>query len=549
MLARSSAIGARLTSTMRPNEGPAERFREPEAAITGLTYVHGACRILAYRIVTHTRGLLPISTSAPTRLLHLLLAGVLVLGSAPMPAQQSVQLPDMGSTGEVLPPDQERAFPRDFRLYMRQEGLLVEDPIVASYFEDMGYRLVMHSDNRNRDFHFHVLRIPGINAFAAPAGVIALNAGLILAADSPDEVAGVVAHEISHVSQNHLKRGLEAQQSMSFPMMLATMGLVLAGSLAGGMDAETAQGVLATGVGLSQQSQINYTRQNEAEADRIGIQLMARAGYDPSGMAAMFEAMSRAFRSMGAGPPEYLRTHPMTVSRIAEARDRAERLEVRRPVKDDRFFLVQARLRASMARQPDEAIEFFRGRLEEKEGSEPGNRYGLALALIAASRFNEAESEVSWLLDRDPDHQLYRLIEADLLMARERIDDALDAYGRLYAAYGQSQTVAVPYARALLRAGSPDAAERAAEILAAELRRRPEDLNVSELLAYAADRSGDPVRAAEVVAENYYQRGGLRQAIEQLERILDRDTLDYYQRARITARLDQLRGEQVRQRR
>ncbi len=481
--------------------------------------------------------------------LHLLLAAALVLGAAPSAAQDGVRLPDMGGTGQVLPPEQERAFPRDFRLYMRQEGLLVEDPIVASYFEDMGYRLVMHSDYRDREFHFHVLRIPGINAFAAPAGVVALNAGLILAADSADEVAGVVAHEISHVSQNHLQRGMEAQQTMSLPMMLATMGLVLAGSMAGGMDAETAQGVLATGVGLAQQSQINYTRQNEAEADRIGIQLMARAGYDPGGMAAFFQTLSRASRSMGAGPPEYLRTHPMTVSRVAEARDRAERLDVRRPYQDDRFHLVQARLRVSMARQPEEAIEFFRGRLDQAEGVEAANRYGLAMALIDAGRYTDAETEIGWLLEREPDHQLYRLIEADLLIARERIDAALDAYGKLYAAYGQSQTVAIPYARALLRAGSPQAAERAAEILANELRRRPGDLNVSEMLAYAADRSGDPVRAAEVVAENYYQRGGLVQAIEQLERILERDTLDYYQRARITARLDQLRGEQVRQRR
>ncbi|NKI35931.1 M48 family metallopeptidase [Wenzhouxiangella sp. XN79A] len=480
------------------------------------------------------------------RLGCLLMALVLLVIGLPAPAQDNVRLPDMGGTGQVLPPDQERAFPRDFRLYMRQERLLIEDAIVSAYFQDMGYRLVMHSDNRDRDFHFHVLRIPGINAFAAPAGVIALNAGLILAADGPDEVAGVVAHEIAHVTQNHLQRGMEAQQAMSFPMLLATMGLVLAGSLAGGMDAETAQGVLATGVGLAQQSQINFTRQNESEADRIGIQLMARAGYDPGGMAAFFSTLNRASRSMGAGPPEYLRTHPLTVSRVAEARDRAERLTVRRPIEDDRFHLVQARLRVLMARQPDEAIEYFRGRLARDEGTEAGNRYGLALALIDASRHAEAEDQLTWLLERSPDHQLYRLLEADLLMARQRIEQALEAYGRLYAAYGHSQIVAVPYARALLRAGSPEMAGRAAEILATELRRRPEDLDVSELLAYAADRSGDPVRAAEVVAENYYQRGGLTQAIEQLERILDRDTLDYYQRARITARLDQLRGEQAR---
>ncbi|MEM1081177.1 MAG: M48 family metalloprotease, partial [Pseudomonadota bacterium] len=197
----------------------------------------------------------------------------LMLPSAPALAQQSIELPDMGGTGVVLGTEEESTFPRDFELYMRAQDALIEDPIVTNYFNEMGFRLVMHSDGRNRDFYFHVLRVPGINAFAAPAGVIGLNAGLILAARSADEVAGVVAHEISHVTQNHLSRRMEEQQRVSLPLMLATMGMVIAGGLAGGMDGDAAQGLIAGGMGLAQQAQINYTRQNESEADRIGIQL------------------------------------------------------------------------------------------------------------------------------------------------------------------------------------------------------------------------------------------------------------------------------------
>jgi len=463
-----------------------------------------------------------------------------------LPAQEGVRLPDLGSSGEVLPPDEARTFPNDFRNYMSAQGMLVEDPIIQSYFTEMGYRLVMHSSGRSQNFHFHVLKVPGINAFAAPAGVVALNAGLILAAESADEVAGVLAHEVSHVTQNHLSRGLEEQQRVSLPVMLATLGLVMVGGMAGSLDANTAQGLLAAGSGLSQQAQINYTRQNEAEADRIGIQLLARAGYDPTGMADFFNTLNRWVRSQGAGPPEYLRTHPLTVSRVAEARDRARQYDVQGRIRDDQFDFVQARLRVLMAEHPDKAIEYFDQRLGNNNGNEAANRYGLALALIDARRTQRAIEHVTWLLERDPDNQLFLILRGEMLLAQKKTAEALVEFENLHRAYGQSTMIALAYANALLRSEDTDHAAQAAGILQNQLRRNPDDTRITELLAHAADRAGDPVRAAEAVATNYYQRGGLPQAIEQLQRVLERDDLDYYDRARISAKLDQMRVERMR---
>jgi len=479
------------------------------------------------------------------RWIHWLLAAALVLQPLLLPAQQEVRLPDLGGASEVLSPAEARTFPNDFRNFMRAQGVLIEDQIVESYFTDMGYQLVMHSSGRSRDFHFHVLRIPGINAFAAPAGVVALNGGLILAADSADEVAGVLAHEIAHVTQNHLVRGMQEAQRVSLPLMLATLGLVMAGAAAGGMDGETATGLLMTGQGLAAQSQINYTRQNETEADRIGIQLMARAGYDPTGMADFFNTLNRWSRSMGSGPPEYLRTHPMTVNRVAEARDRAERMPRQRR-EDQRFDLVQARLRVLMANHPGEAIEYFQTQLENEPRNEAAVRYGLAMALIQARQTQRAEQHVAWLIRHDEEDQLFRLQLGELLMAQGRIDEGLDEFARLHDAYGQSSLVAMSYASALLRSEDSDNAARAVGILERQMRRNPDDPRISEMLARAANLAGNPVRAAEAVAANYYQRGGLPQAIEQLQRVLQRNDLDYYDRARISARLDQLRVERMR---
>ncbi len=477
--------------------------------------------------------------------IHWLLAVSMMLQPLVISAQEQVRLPDLGGNREVLPPAEARSFPGEFRNFMRAQGLLIDDQIVHSYFTDMGFQLVMHSTAQSRNFHFHVLRIPGINAFAAPAGVVALNAGLVLAADSADEVAGVLAHEIAHVTQNHLVRGMEESQRVSLPLMLATLGLVMAGAAAGGMDGETATGLLMAGQGLAAQSQINYTRQNEAEADRIGIQLMARAGFDPVGMADFFNTLNRWSRSMGAGPPEYLRTHPMTVSRVAEARERAAKLSTQRH-QDHRFDLVQARLRVLMAQHPGEAIEYFETRLENQPRNEAAIRYGLAMALIQARQLQRAEQQVAWLINRDQDHQLYRLQLGELRIAQGRINEGLDQFSILYDAYGQSSLVALSYAGALLRSDDSDNASLAVKILERQMRRDPEQPRISEMLARAANLAGDPVRAAEAVAANYYQRGGLPQAIEQLQRVLERDDLDYYDRARISARLDQLRVERLR---
>ncbi|MDT8408655.1 MAG: M48 family metalloprotease [Wenzhouxiangellaceae bacterium] len=481
----------------------------------------------------------------PARMLALALACSIAWQPMLAMAQEAIQLPDLGSTGEVLPPDEARTFPNEFKNYLRSQDLLVDDPVVESYFTQMGYRLVMHSDGRDRRFTFHVLKVPGINAFAAPAGVVALNAGLVLAADSADEVAGVVAHEISHVTQNHLLRGMEEAQRVSLPVMLATLGLVLAGSMAG-MDGDTAQGILSTGMGLSQQAQINYTRQNEAEADRIGIQLMARAGYSPVGMADFFETLNRWSRSQGSGPPEYLRTHPLTISRVAEARDRAEKIKHEKREADLQFDFVQARLRVTMSQHHDHAIAYFEQQLQNQPRNPAALRYGLALALINARQTDRADDEVKWLLAREPDNQLFRLLRADLLIADGNIDGALAEFERLYENYGQSGLIALSYADALLHSGNTERAAKAAEILRVQMRRDPDNTKITELLAHAADRAGDEIRAAEAVAANYYQRGGLPQAIEQLERVLRRNDLDYYDRARISSKLDRMRVERLR---
>jgi len=478
--------------------------------------------------------------------LKTLLAGVIVAAAATTGAEDSIRLPDLGGTStRVLSPHQAENFPREFEQFMRANKLLVEDPLIRGYFNDMGFRLVSYSEDSDKPFHFFVLRDPNINAFAAPAGVIALHSGLILEAEDENEVAGVVAHEIAHVTQDHLARGLENSRQVSLPTMLATLGLALAASAAGA-DGDAAQAILMSGMGLAQQFQINHTRQAEAEADRIGITLLARGGYEPEGMTRFFERINKISRAMGEGPPELLRTHPLTVNRIAEARARAEQLEPQSPREGTDFYFVQARLRA-MLTEASSAETWFRARLDgQSDRPEPAMRYGLAMTLLGDRRLEAAREQVEWLLDTGDNRQLYRLLEADLLVAEDRVAESLNVLECLYLQYPGNRLVTTQYAQTLMHERDTKRASRASEVLRSYLREYPNDVQMTELYARAADRAGEDVRSAEALAESYYMRGGIQEAIVQLERINDRENLDYYQRSRINARLNQLRAERLR---
>ncbi|AKS42396.1 M48 family metalloprotease [Wenzhouxiangella marina] len=480
------------------------------------------------------------------RLLRILIPALLFMPGI-LAAQTGSGLPDMGGTStRVLPIEQEQTFARDFERYMRAHNLLIEDPMIRDYFEDMGYRLVANSDRRDGNFHFFVIRESGINAFASVAGVIGIHSGLILLAEDESEVAGVVAHEIAHVTQDHLARGLENAQDVSLPAMLATVGLAIAASAVGSPDA--GQAVLMSGLGLAQQFQINHTRQSEAEADRIGIALLGDTGFDPHGMTRFFERLNVHSRAMGQGPPEYLRTHPLTINRIAEARSRADEVFNPRAATEpsEEFHFVQARLRVLMSQRLDHDIRWFQTRLENGTRPADAMRYGLVLALSREGRMDEAEVQLERLLSSDPQRQLFQLLEAEFQLRAGRRDRALEVLERLVHQYPGSRQVTSQYAQTLMHGDSGADAERASELLRGYLRAYPDDLRMTELYARAANQAGEPVRAAEAVAESYYLRGGVEEAIEQLERVSDRPDLDYYQRARVTARLNELRSEQLR---
>ena len=481
--------------------------------------------------------------SMNSRLLQLALALITVCASISSVAQtERLDLPDMGASADsILSRKEEEEYAKALVRQMRAYEVLVEDPLISDFFRDMGYRLASNSDRPDKSFTFVVLDQPVVNAFAAPGGVIALYTGLILAADDQNEVAGVLAHEIAHITQLHLYRALEKQQAMTIPIALAMLGLVLA---AGG-GGEAIQGAVIGGQAAAMQAAINFTRDHEYEADRIGIATLSRAGYDPAGMGEFFEKMSRITRAMGEGPPEYLRTHPVSVSRIAEADNRAQNLPKPPPSDGKDFYLMQARLRALSEKSPDTALKWFDNRMDRADVSQAETDavfYGRAIALQRKGEFGEARKLLESLLDRDR-HLAYELQLADLDLDSGNAEAAIGKLAALYQDFPGNHSISLQYAEALLQDAQPAKAETAAVVLRQQLLTRPRDPRLYELYGRASNLAGDEVRAKEAIAESYYLRGGIHEAAMQLQGLVARDDLDYYQRARITARINELRLE------
>lgn len=454
----------------------------------------------------------------------------------------NVSLPDMGASADsILSRKEEEEYARTLLMQMRAYNVLVEDPQIAAFFADMGYRLVAYSEKPGKAFTFVVMDQDVVNAFAAPGGVVALFSGMILTAEDENEIAAVLAHEIAHITQLHLYRTMEKTQAMTIPVALAMLGLVLAG----GGSGEAIQAAMVGGSAAMQQAQINFTRQHEAEADRIGIRTLGQSGYDPNGMAAFFEKMNRVTRSMGQGPPEYLRTHPVNVSRIAEAEDRASRMNVPPQSSQRGFYLMQARLRALIADSPAEALDYFNDRklrADIREEEVEAIEYGSAIAHQRLGQYETARKSLEGLIAHQP-HLTFELQLADLDLEAGRVVDSIERLKLLNSNFPGNHAIAMQYGRALLQERDEARAREAERVLSEQLLSNGDDPQLQELYARALSYAGNEVRSSEAIAEAYYLRGNITEAVMQLSRLMDNKNLTYYQRARIAARLDEMQAK------
>lgn len=475
--------------------------------------------------------------SKSPRLLTLLLAAVLTLAGHTA-SGDSISLPDIGDSGtQVLSGEQERRIGEDVVRNLRRSGHLLDDPLVNQYLNSLGYRLAAGEAATDYDFNFFLVNASDLNAFALPGGFIGVHYGLILAAERESELAAVLAHEIAHITQRHHMRRYTQAQGSSLKMTAALIAAVLLGS----QNHKVGEAAMASMAAEAAQSQVDFTRANEQEADRVGINLLADAGFDPHSMPAFFERLQQNSRLYGPDVPEFLRTHPVTSSRIADSRSRANRYPEREPADDLHYELMRARLQALTADNPREARGIFEANLEAgAHQREEAARYGLALAHIESGTYDTARTILQNLLEDDPQRIAYVVALAQAEMGRGETGQALALYARHLDLMPGNPPLTYYYAEALLQAGH---AKRARGLLQDFVRNRPRSPAYYRLLARAEGEAGNPADAHAAMAEHHYLNGDLRPAINQLRLALDQKGLDFYTTSRLEARLASLQAE------
>jgi predicted Zn-dependent protease len=521
------------------------------------------------------------------RRIALLTAAVTFALASVCASAQENKLPDIGSSAaELLTPAKQREYGSMMLAQLRHYDYLLEDPLIDSWLDTLGTRLAANSDKPRQPFTFFMLRERQINAFATLGGYIGVNSGLVLTAEKEDEVAAVISHEIAHVTQQHVLRGVERAQRDQLPILLAMLGAIVAAQSAGSNSNDDAtMAAITSGLGLMQQRQINYTRSNESEADRIGIQTLSRSNYDTTAMADFFQRMQVVSRSNAANwygeTPDYLMTHPVTTTRISEAKERAEQLANKNSltavtstpnaVRVERipkapftlppnaagtdnpllpsglklndqalssggtgvFDYARERVRVMSANSPREAVREY----EKLGGDSDAKRYGLALARMRSNQTAAAIASLSELLQKHPDQLWLSLALGEAEAQAGKIAAADARFEALLRQTPNNRAIALTYAKVLTDRATPAAGQRAQAILRPLFGPYSDDPLLQQTFARACEIAGDTIRAGEAYAEAAYLRGRPEQALVQLNTLKRKPDLDYYARARIEARI------------
>lgn len=456
---------------------------------------------------------------------------------------QDVDLPDLGSASEkALTPKMELILGR--MVLRRISRYTIDDVEVRHSLLQLGNQLAKSSHRAPEDFAFVPIDDTRINAFAAPGGVVGINTGIFLHSVEVHETAAVIAHEIAHVTQKHLARAYSNSSILTLQSAVALIGAILLANY----DPQLAQAAATIGTASSLQSQINFTRANEQEADRIGMQVLARAGYDPAGMPGFFGKLLRASLYSSSELPEFLRTHPLTENRLAEATSLASQYPRAIYPVDVDFLLTKTRLQLRDM-NATQAAHHFQQKLasaEAKENIEPSQiaplRYGYLLALTQLRRYDEASLQLEHLLATDGMRLSYLLAAARLQLELGRLDAAEDWFKQAQRLHPDHPAPVLEHARGLVHFER----YKEASTLLREYGRFHKDPSIAyyELSARAEAGAGFPGSSALALAQASYLRGQTGKAVEQLEAAL-RNTagMSSYDRQRLQVRLAEFKHQ------
>ncbi len=451
------------------------------------------------------------------------------------PTNLDTSLPDLGDISQtVLTPQDEQRIAEQILREVAVSDEVLQDVEVTDYLQALGSKLAAASPDKQQVFNFFVVRDNSINAFAMPGGVIGVHTGLILASNTESELASVLGHEVGHVTQRHLARML-AQQKYDTFKNIAGIALALLVSRA---NPELATGALTTASAAGVQRQLDYTREHEREADRVGLSILDSAGFDVRGMPAFFTTMQRGTRFVEGSAPSFLRTHPLTAERIADVSNRVESMPYKQVADSFEFNLVKAKLRAGEGLAQG-AIDQFSDNIKERRfASEAAEHYGLALAMLRKNDLKGSATELQWLRKNAPKHAFVENLAARLEVAKNNPQAAASQYTKALSLYPQHRSLIYGYAEHFLAINQPDSAIKLVQDKKAMY---PSDAYFYELLAKAYTTKNKKLLGFQAQGEAYYRKYNLKKAIEQMEFAAKAKDGNFYEHSIVDARLKDFR--------
>jgi predicted Zn-dependent protease len=463
------------------------------------------------------------------------LTGFLLFLQAGLPASAQVNLPVLGdSLSGTISTQQEYEFGREFLRSVRRQTPALNDPLIEEYVTSLTYRLAATSELSDHRLAFILIDSEVLNAFAAPGGIVGVNAGLFLYAENEGEFASVLAHELAHISQRHYARNVEEARKNALPNMAALLASLVIGATLGG---EAGQAALMTSQSISLDNQLRFSRSNEEEADRIGIRNLVNAGFDPNDMAGMFEHMLRA-RNFSRRPPEFLSTHPLDENRIADSRNRANTYPPVEHVQNSEYLLMRERVLINYSDDPAVEIDTRSRALSQLNGmEEDAARYGIALAHLKAGQHVQATESLDTLLRKEPSRITYVMLAAEIALAAQDYPRALDILETNLRINPDNHPLTMTYATTLTRAGR---FQDAANVLEKHAITHPDDMQLWYDLAEVQGQAGNISKVHQARAEYFITVGDFTRAREQLDFAL-RLEKDQLVMARLRQRLEYIR--------
>lgn len=447
----------------------------------------------------------------------------------------SHDLPRLGSPADMVLTAKEReALGIKFQHAIDQHLSLIHDPLTSEYITALTERLLPTANLSGQTVRVTVAQNQDINALAGPTGIIVINAGTILATNNESQLASVLAHEIGHISHRHLLESIARQRQLNWGSLAGLIAAIAAGA-AGNPNA--AQGVLVSTVAAGTQSLINFTRQQEAEADSTSLKLMYRAGFDPYEMPAFFERMRQINHHLDE-VPNFLRTHPASNARIAATRQLASQYPKAHVPSSLHYKLIKERLRVFTQQGTQSILNFYKNALSNKtkDTNKAPLEYGYALALNAQGQSEKALRYAKQLHHQNPQELYYTLLYGKLLFDHNQTNQSLQVLRHAAELYPDHYATVYSYGEKLIDAGK---LKLAASYLRESIDNFPQSVTLWKLLAKAYYQMNDTVRAKRTLAHAYALQRHWKLAILQLKQLLANDSLDQDTRKMLQVELEQ----------